>query len=146
MTQKFRLSSVLRARRAAEDVAKGAVLQARAAVHEADEEIARREQALDESSAPEGGNAWAVAASLAARQSLAASLAAARQVRQSSEELAARRTDELADAAKARWTVEKLAERHEAMVREQELNAEQRVVDELSMTAHQRRGATGVTA
>lgn len=143
MTQKFRLSAVLRARRAAEDLAKGAVYQAQAAVHEADEEIVRRERALDEASAPDDGQAWAVAAALAARQSMAASLAAAHQVRQSAAELAARRTDALADAARARRTVEKLAERHEAMVREHELSTEQRAVDELSMTAHQRRYAQG---
>jgi flagellar export protein FliJ len=144
MSQKFKLTTVLRARRAVEDVAKGAVLAARADVAEADVEISRRERVLADSAVSGSGNALAVAASLAARQSLAAGLAAAHQMRRLSEEVVDQRVADLAGKAQARRTVEKLEERHTAMVRAHELGVEQLAVDELSMTGHQRRYAGGM--
>ena len=139
MAARFRLSSLLRARLAQEDAAKAEVARARGAVRAAGRTVADARTALQASDLPSGGTGLAVVAAIAARHSLAAGLAAARQGVVSAEEQADERVAELAEAAKRRRAVEKLAERHAAARKFAEQAADQRVVDELAITAASRR-------
>lgn len=135
----FRLSAVLRARLAQEDVAEAAVVRARGAGRSARAVTTSREVALRATDAPPPGTATAVVAALAARRALAADLAAARhQERVAETEVDARMAD-LAEAAKRRRVVERLAERHAAERRAREAAAEQRDLDEIAITAAARR-------
>jgi hypothetical protein len=83
-------------------------------------------------------------AGMVARQSLAASLAAAHQLVADSTDIVAARNAELADAAKRRRAVEMLAERHAAAVKAADLAADQRTLDELAVTSRARNAARGL--
>ena len=90
------------------------------------------------SSSPGEDTARAVVAALTARQAMAASLSAARQLHLLAEQHATSRTEELTEAARRRRTVEKLAERHAEQRRQREQRAEQSDLDELGTTMTQR--------
>ena len=68
MTRGFRLSSLLRARQAQEDVARGAVSRSRSAHEAAHHAATVSEAALHATSAPPSGTAHAVVAAIAAQR------------------------------------------------------------------------------
>jgi flagellar biosynthesis chaperone FliJ len=140
----FRLGPVLRARKAQEDVARGAVVQSRAEVRDAAAMVKRRQLELAGADAPTEGTARAMVASMVARQSLAATLSGAHQLVADAEEQTRERVAELADAAKRRRAVEAMAERHAEAVRQHDLAVDQANLDELAVTAKQRAAARGV--
>lgn len=139
---RFRLASVLRARLALEDMAQAEVVRARGAGRAARTAAARRENVLRESTLPTDASGRAVVAALVARQSLAAGLAAARQDVVVADEDTDARLAELAEAAKRRRIVERLAERHAAVQRARMDAADQRALDEIATSAATRRGAS----
>jgi flagellar FliJ protein len=142
----FRLGPVLRARKAQEDAARGAVIQSRAEIREAQQLLKRRQLDLAGANAPTEGTARAMVASMVARQSLAASLSGAHEMLTDAEELTREKVAELADAAKRRRAVELLAERHAETVHRHDLAANQASLDELTVTAKARNAARGVDA
>ncbi len=144
MNRMFRLGPVLRARKAQEDVARGAVVQSRAEVRDAAAMVKRRQLELAGADAPTEGTARAMVASMVARQSLAATLSGAHQLVADAEEQTRERVAELADAAKRRRAVEAMAERHAEAVRQHDLAVDQANLDELAVTAKQRAAARGV--
>jgi flagellar protein FliJ len=139
----FRLSPVLRARKAQEDAARGAVNQSRAEIKEAEALVKRRRLDLVGAGAPTEGTARAIVAGLVARQSLAASLMYAQRMVEDAEEVNRERMAELADAAKRRRAVEMMAERHAEMVRAHDLKVDQANLDEISTTSKARNAARG---
>ena len=143
MNRLFRLGPVLRARKAQEDAARGAVNQSRAEIREAQALVKRRQLDLVGAEAPSEGSARAMVASLVARQSLAGALLGAQRLVQDAEEVERERKAELADAAKRRRAVEMMAERHAEMVRASDLRKDQAALDELAMTSKARNAARG---
>lgn len=146
MNRLFRLGPVLRARRAQEDAARGAVIQSRQEIREAQALAKRRALDLAGAEAPTEGTARAMVASMVARQSLAASLSGAHRMVVDAEELTRERVAELADAAKRRRAVEMMAERHAETVRQHDLKTDQANLDELAVTMKARNAARGVDA
>ena len=144
MNRLFRLGPVLRARKAQEDAAKGAVIQSRAEIRDAQALAKRRALDLAGAEAPTEGTARAMVASMVARQSLAASLSGAHQMVTDAEELSREKVAELADAAKRRRAVEMMAERHAETVRIADLAADQANLDELAVTQKARNAARGL--
>lgn len=144
MNRLFRLGPVLRARKAQEDAARGAVIQSRAEIRDAQALVKRRQLDLIGSEAPSEGTARAMVASLVARQSLAAGLSGAQRMVGDAEEIERERLAVLADAAKRRRAVELMAERHTEMLRAHDLRKDQAALDELSMTSKARDAARGV--
>jgi flagellar export protein FliJ len=140
----FRLGPVLRARKAQEDAARGAVTQSRAQIREAEALVKRRHLDLVGAEAPTEGTARAMVASLVARQSLAAGLIGAQRMVQDAEEVTRERLAALADAAKRRRAVELMAERHAATVRAHDQRVDQAALDELSITTKARNAARGL--
>jgi flagellar biosynthesis chaperone FliJ len=140
----FRLAPVLRARKAQEDAAMGALNQSRADVREAQALAKRRHLDLVGAEAPTEGTARAMVAGLVARQSLAASLFGARRMVADAEEIERERLAVLADAAKRRRAVELMAERHAELVRAHDLRVDQAALDELSITSKARNVARGL--
>jgi flagellar export protein FliJ len=141
----FRLSPVLRARKAQEDAARGALSQSRADIREAEALVKRRHLNLVGAEAPSEGTARAMVASLVARQSLAASLFDAQRMVTDAEQVERERMAALADAAKRRRAVELMAERHAALVRDHDLRVDQAALDELAVTSKARNVARGLT-
>jgi flagellar FliJ protein len=142
----FRLGPVLRARKAQEDAAKGAVIQSRQEIREAQALVKRRQLELTGADAPTEGTARAMVASLVARQSMAATLSGAHRMVADAEETALEKQAELADAAKRRRAVELMAERHAETVRAHDLKTEQLNLDEMAVTAKARNAARGIDA
>jgi hypothetical protein len=140
----FRLGPVLRARTAQEDAARGAVVQSRKEIRDAEALVRRRRMDLTGADAPSEGSARAIVASLVARQSLAASLSGANQMVADAEELNREREAELADAAKRRRAIELMAERHVEAVRAHDLAVDQKNIEELTITSKARNAARGV--
>ncbi|GAB2611030.1 hypothetical protein Aab01nite_25460 [Paractinoplanes abujensis] len=141
MNRFFRLSPVLRARKAQEDAAKGAVMQSRAEIREAQDLVRRKQLDLVGAEAPTEGTARAIVAGLVARQSLAGALMSAHRMVEEAEEVERERMAVLADAAKRRRAVEMMAERHAEMVRANDLRKDQANLDELAMTSKARNAA-----
>jgi len=139
MTRRFRLGSVLRARQAQEDAARGQVMRARRDATEAADAAVRRGEVLAAHQHPGEDTARAVVAALTARQAMAASLSAARQLHLLAEQHVTHRSEELTEAAKRRRTVEKLAERHAEQRRQRDQRADQSALDEMGSTGHQRK-------
>ena len=146
MNRLFRLGPVLRARKAQEDAARGAVIQSRAEIREAQQLVKRRQLDLAGADAPTEGTARAMVASMVARQSLAASLSGAHRMVADAEELTREKTAHLADAAKRRRAVERMAERHAETVRRHDLATDQANLDELAVTSKARNAARGLDA
>jgi flagellar protein FliJ len=142
----FRLGPVLRARKAQEDAAKGAVIQSRQEIREAQALVKRRQLDLAGADAPTEGTARAMVASMVARQSMAATLSGAHRMVADAEELTREKQAELADAAKRRRAVELMAERHAETVKAHDLKTEQLALDEMAVTAKARNAARGVDA
>jgi flagellar export protein FliJ len=142
----FRLGPVLRARKAQEDAARGAVIQSRAEIREAQQLVKRRQLDLTGADAPTEGTARAMVASIVARQSLAASLSGAHQLVTDAEEITQEKVAALADAAKRRRAVEMMAERHAETVRKHDLTTDQNNIDELAVTSKARNAARGIDA
>ena len=146
MNRLFRLGPVLRARKAQEDAARGAVIQSRQQIRDAQALVKRRQLDLAGADAPTEGTARAMVASMVARQSMAATLSGAHRMVADAEELAREKAADLADAAKRRRAVELMAERHAEAVRAHDLQTEQGVVDEMAVTAKARNAARGIDA
>jgi flagellar FliJ protein len=142
----FKLAPVLRARKAQEDAAHGAVNQSRAEIRHAQALVKRKRLDLVGADAPSEGSARAMVASLVARQSLAASLSGAQRMVTDAEEVERERLAELADAAKRRRAVEMLAERHADAVRAHDLKVDQAALDDLAVTSKARDAARGSQA
>ncbi|GID99673.1 hypothetical protein Adu01nite_10240 [Paractinoplanes durhamensis] len=140
----FGLAPVLRARKAQEDAARGAVNQSRAEIRDAQALVKRRSLQLVGAEAPSEGSARAMVASLVARQSLAACLFDAQRMVTDAEEVERERLAVLADAAKRRRAVEMMAERHAEMVRVHDLRTDQASLDELATTSKARNAARGL--
>jgi flagellar export protein FliJ len=136
---RFRLAPVLRARLAQEDVAKAEVVRARGRIGNAERLVRRRARELDGSHLPTGVVAQATVAALVARQSLAATLAAAEHDVIVAEAQADERLAALAEAAKRRRVVERLGERHAAHERARAEAADQAAIDEIATTSAMRR-------
>jgi flagellar protein FliJ len=139
----FGLAPVLRARKAQENAARGAVIQSRAEIRDAQALVKRRRMDLVGAEAPSEGTARAMVASLVARQSLAAGLMDAKRLVTDAEELERERVAALADAAKRRRAVEMMAERHAELVRAHDLRVDQGNLDELAVTSKARNAARG---
>ena len=146
MNRLFRLGPVLRARKAQEDAARGAVIQSRQEIRDAQQLAKRRALDLAGADAPSEGTARAMVASMVARQSLAASLSGAHRMVADAEELTREKVAELADAAKRRRAVEMMAERHAETVRQHDLKTDQANLDELAVTTKARNAARGIDA
>jgi flagellar FliJ protein len=144
LNRMFKLAPVLRARKAQEDAAHGAVNQSRAEIRHAQALVKRRQLDLVGADAPSEGSARAMVASLVARQSLAAGLFSAQRMVTDAEEVERERLAALADAAKRRRAVEMLAEKHAVAVRDHDLRVDQAVLDELTVTSKARSAARGV--
>jgi len=142
----FRLGPVLRARKAQEDAAKGAVIQSRQEIRDAQALVKRRQLDLAGADAPTEGTARAMVASMVARQSMAATLSGAHRMVADAEELAREKQADLADAAKRRRAVEMMAERHTEAVRAHDLKTEQNNLDEMAVTSKARNAARGIDA
>ena len=142
----FRLGPVLRARKAQEDAARGAVIQSRADIRAAEQLVKRRQLELSGADAPTEGTARAMVASLVARQSLAAGLSGAHRMVADAEEIEREKVAALADAAKRRRAVEMMAERHAETVRRTDLATDQANIDELAVTTKARNAARGIDA
>jgi flagellar FliJ protein len=128
----FRLGAVLRARKAQEDMAKAAVVRARADATAAVQRVRARERDLGSRRLPDAATSAAYAATLMSRQSLAGELAAAIGLSQIADEGVQERMHELTDAAIQRRTIEKLQERHDATRKRTEAAAEARAVDDIT--------------
>ena len=146
MNRLFRLGPVLRARKAQEDAARGAVIQSRAETRDAQALVKRRQLDLAGADAPSEGTARAMVASMVARQSLAASLSGAHRMVTDAEEHTREKVAELADAAKRRRAVEMMSERHAETVRKHDLATDQANLDELAVTSKARNAARGIDA
>jgi len=142
----FRLGPVLRARKAQEDAARGAVIQSRQEIRDAQAMAKRRALDLAGADAPAEGTARAMVASMVARQSLAAGLSGAHRMVADAEELTREKVAALADAAKRRRAVERMAERHAETVRHHDIRTDQANLDELAVTQKARNAARGVDA
>ncbi|WP_433827446.1 cell envelope biogenesis protein TolA [Actinoplanes sp. CA-015351] len=143
MNRLFRLGPVLRARKAQEDAARGAVIQSRAEIREAEALLKRRRLELTGADAPTEGTARAMVASLVARQSLAAGLFSAQRMVTDAEDLEREKIAALTEAAKKRRAVEMMAERHAEAVRDHDLRVDQANLDELAVTSKARQAANG---
>ncbi len=146
MNRLFRLGPVLRARKAQEDAARGAVIQSRQEIRDAQALVKRRQLELAGADAPTEGTARAMVASMVARQSLAAGLTGAHRMVADAEELTRERVAELADAAKRHRAVEMMSERHAETVRRHDLKTDQANLDELAVTTKARNAARGIDA
>jgi hypothetical protein len=140
----FRLTPVLRARKAQEDAARSAVVQSRADIRDAEALVKRRKLDLVGSRAPTEGTARAMVAALVARQSIAAGVFGAQRMVTDAEQVERERVAALTDAAKRRRAVEMMAERHAATVRAHDLRVDQANLDELAVTAKARQAAGNV--
>lgn len=144
MNRLFRLAPVLRARKAQEDAAQGALNQSRAEIRHAQALVKRRRLDLVGADAPSEGSARAMVASLVARQSLAASLSGAQRMVTDAEQIEQERLATLAEAAKRRRAVEMLAERHAEALRAHDLKVDQASLDDLAVTSKARNAARGL--
>ena len=134
----FRLGAVLRARKAQEDMAKAAVVRARADATAAVQRVRARERDLDGRAVPSASTSAAYAATLTARQALAGELAAAIGLSRLADETVEERMRELTDAAVQRRTIEKLQERHDLTRKRTEAAAEEKAVDDLTTSGSYR--------
>ncbi|WP_433050949.1 hypothetical protein [Dactylosporangium sp. CS-033363] len=128
----FRLGAVLRARKAQEDIAKAAVVRARADATAAVQRVRARERDLDGRAVPNSATAAAYAATLTSRQALAGEVAAAIALSEVADETVEERMRELTDAAIQRRTIEKLQERHDLTRKRTEAAAEEKAVDDIT--------------
>jgi len=135
----FRLASVLRARRAQETVAKTEAARARIIADTAAGQIRSRNNVLDSRSGPAGATATAFAASLWARQALAAAINTAVEAAAEADQLADDRRADLAAASTRRKIMEQLEERHAVTRRHTAELADRNALDDLSAVAHERR-------
>ncbi|BBH64958.1 hypothetical protein ACTI_16430 [Actinoplanes sp. OR16] len=143
MNRLFRLGPVLRARKAQEDAARGAVIQSRAEIRDAEALVKRRRLELTGADAPTEGTARAMVASLVARQSLAAGLFSAQRMVVDAQDIEREKIAALTEAAKKRRAVEMMAERHAEAVRDHDLRTDQANLDELAVTSKARQAANG---
>lgn len=143
MTRQFALSGLLRLRKLEQDQAAGTLASANARRHESAAREAAARVGLSESAVtPETlGALHGIAAARSSARSMMAELGAVTAERQ-------RRADEAQQEYSAArmqtMSLEKLAVRHEQTQAQEELHAEQIVLDELAGTAWQRGAGEGI--
>jgi flagellar export protein FliJ len=128
----FRLASVLRARHAQENSARGSLLSAHQEAAEAAERVRRMDAAIDARPRPDSPNSLAFAATMWARQAMAGELSMAVTAAAQAETTVDERATDLTAAATRRRIVEKLGERHAEADRAAEEAAAQREADDLT--------------
>jgi flagellar FliJ protein len=131
----FRLGAVLRARKAQEDMAKAAVVRARADASAAVQQVRTRERDLDGRRVPDAASSAAYAATLTTRHAMAGELAAAVALSGLADDAVQERMRELTDAAVQRRTIEKLQERHDATRKRTQAAAEEKAADDIATAA-----------
>ncbi|WP_018685603.1 hypothetical protein [Actinokineospora enzanensis] len=131
MTIRSRLASVLRARKAQEDIARGEVARANARLADAGELTVERAGAMERWAVPRNGDAAGYLAAVAAGRALASALYEARTQEDAAREISETEVDKLREAARRRRSVEKLVERGVEERRVKDLAAEQRAADEV---------------
>lgn len=145
MTRRFRLGAVHRARQAQEEVAKAAVLNARADAARAVEQAVAADEAIDRevslSAMPSVSAARGLVSTLMIRRLRAGDAAAAYQAADDAEHTVTERIGEWSEAAVQFRMVDKLAERHQEETRRAEVAGDQLVIDELATTATSRQSA-----
>lgn len=134
MNRQFRLGTVLRARQAQKDAARGAVMLARAEVAKAAREAEARQDAL-RNAVPGAVSARALSMSLSLRRMQAARVMEARAETEQAEQVVTERLAEWGEAAGRHRSVERLAERHQDRLRRADEEVEQKVIDDLATTA-----------
>ncbi|MCW2640945.1 MAG: TolA family protein, partial [Dactylosporangium sp.] len=127
----FRLASVLRARYAQENSARGKLLSAHQEAAEAAERVRRMDAAIDARPRPDSPSSLAFAATMWARQAMAGELSMAVTAAAQAEATVDERATDLTVAATRRRIVEKLGERHAEAERSAEEAAAQREADDL---------------
>jgi len=130
------LDTVLRARQAQEDVAAQTLAAAHRDAREAIEWHEAETERVESMTAPDHSTRQAFQAAAAARHAAAATLAAAAHRVEFAETRVAADAHELAEAARARRTVEKLDERETAARNSALGQAAQRDLDEIATTRH----------
>jgi flagellar FliJ protein len=140
--KRFRLSSVLRARHAQENSARGGLLRARQEAAEAAERVRRMDAAIDARPRPDSPSGVAFAATLWASRAMAGELAMAVTAVAEAQTTVDERIADLSAAATSRRAVEKLGERHAEAERAAEETAAQLEVDDLSGARHRGRNGT----
>jgi flagellar export protein FliJ len=130
----FRLASVLRARYAQENSARGKLLSAHQEAAEAAERVRRMDAAIDARPRPDSPSSLAFAATMWARQAMAGELSMAVTAAAQAETTVDERATDLTVAATRRRIVEKLGERHAEAERAAEEAAAQREADDLTST------------
>lgn len=135
---RFRLATVLRARKAQEGVAQAAAARARAEAQRAADQTVRRRKTLAERDLPDDQKAVAFTAAVWARQALAGALNDAIGLATNAEAVSRDRVEELATAAVRRRALEQLAQQHADAERQAEERAERAALDELAGTAFHR--------
>jgi flagellar FliJ protein len=144
VNRQFRLGTVLRARQAQEDAARSRVAGARQAAAKAADDAAHEDARLRAHDLPDAATGRSLVAAIAAARCMAAGLAAANAFALEAEARTAQRIVELTDAARARRSMELLAEQHGAARVRMESAADQRTLDELAVTDRQRANAREV--
>lgn len=134
----FRLASVLRARRAQENSARGRLLLARQEAAAAAERARRMDEAIDARPRPDSPSGIAFAATMWARHAMAVELSIMVAATAEAQTIVDERIAELTAAATRRRIVERLGERHAEAERIAENTAAQREADDL--TAARNRG------
>jgi flagellar FliJ protein len=130
----FRLASVLRARYAQENSARGKLLSAHQEAAGAAERVRRMDAAIDARPRPDSPSSLAFAATMWARQAMAGELSMAVTAAAQAEATVDERATDLTVAATRRRIVEKLGERHAEAERSAEEAAAQREADDLTST------------
>jgi flagellar biosynthesis chaperone FliJ len=144
MNRQFRLGTVLRARQAQEDAARSRVVNARQLAARAAAEAATEDARLRAHDMPDAGTGRSLVAAIVAARCMAADLAAANGLAEEAQERTTQRIGELVETARARRTMELLAEAHGVARRQFETAADQRMLDELAVTDRQRVNAREV--
>jgi flagellar export protein FliJ len=130
----FRLASVLRARHAQENSARGKLLSARQEAAEAADRVRRMDAAIDARPRPDTPSGLAFAATMWARQAMAGELFMAVTVSAEANTTVDERAVDLTAAATRRRVVEKLGERYAEAERAAEDAAAQAEADDLTST------------
>ncbi|NJC71792.1 hypothetical protein HC031_18995 [Planosporangium thailandense] len=132
----FRLSSVLRARRAQENSARGRLLLARQEAAEAAERVRRMDEAIAARPRPDSASGVAFAATMWARHAMAFELSMAVTAAADANATVDERAADLTAAATRRRIVERLGERHAEAERVAENTAAQLEADDLTAARH----------
>ncbi|NJC66363.1 hypothetical protein HC028_17895 [Planosporangium flavigriseum] len=130
------MATVLRARYAQENSARGKLLRARQEAEEAAERVRRMNAAIDARPKPDSPSGLAFAATMWARQAMAGELSMAVTAAAEAEAVVDERVTDLTAAATRHRIVEKLRDRHAEAERAAEDAAAQLELDDLAASRH----------